>query len=241
MVEAGGVSRGPAASRPVWLCVFQVACPGVPPRFPDRPHVRVERKSIKPGEKLDAWLSKARLKKRPHLTQVLYDSMPAEQEPGGLENPFCAPHDQAAIKKALRLLREKLRCEGYTVGGNLDRWHVYAIELSDGHIVKKPKGYRGLVYVGQTSIPVDERVKQHRLGNAYPWKTTPKHSNDCHRYFHRYAPELIPQKYRDPIPCRRQALRVERDLRGHLERLGYRVIGGTDLLPKKTRGPKKPT
>lgn len=223
---------------PVWLCVFEVAGREVPPRFPDKPHIQVAQKSIKPGPELNTWLDKARSKKRPGLVRVLSELMPAHDEPGGLLNPFEYPRDERLIKTALRKLREKLRCEGYTVGANTTVWQVYAIQLKDSHISKKPEGYRGFVYVGQTSLPIEERVRQHELGPAYPWKEKPKHSKECHRYFYQYAPGLIPEKYRGPIPCQRKALWFERDLRGHLERQGYRVIGGTDLLPKNKK-PKK--
>ena len=162
MAGKPAVQRKPVAPRLVWLCVFEVACPDVRVRFPGKPHIRVERKSIRPGPELDAWLKQARLKNRPELRRALYDKMPTEHEPGGLHMPFETPRDQDAIKRALRELREKLRCEQFTIGGSQDLWHVYAIELTDAHIVQKPKGYRGLIYVGQTSLPVEERVKQHR-------------------------------------------------------------------------------
>jgi hypothetical protein len=225
---------------PVWLCVFELAYPTIPTRFPDKPHIRVERKSIRPGAELDAWLKRARANKHPELVRVLSNEMPADHEPGGLRNPFESPRDDASIKNALKKLREKLRCDRYTIGKSQDVWSVYVIELADGHIATKPAGYRGLVYVGQTSLPVPERVKQHRLGKAYPWKGRPKHSTDCHKYFRQYAPELIPEKYRGPIPCRRMALWLERDLREYLVKQGYRVIGGTDLLPKKKPRKQEP-
>jgi hypothetical protein len=37
------------------------------------------------------------------------------------------------------------------------------IELADDHIAKQPAGDRGHVHVGQTGLPVLERVEQHRL------------------------------------------------------------------------------
>lgn len=227
----------PRAPHPVWLCVFELADGTVPRRFPEKPHVRVEQKSIKPGSDLNAWLQRGRSGKHPELLRVLESEMPAEQEPGGLNNPFEFPRDQARIKKAVTKLRDKLRCEGFTIGGSATVWSVYAIELRDDHILKKPDGYRGFVYVGETSLAVEERVRQHQLGKAYPWKDKPKHSTDCHKYFRRYAPELVPEKYRLAIPCKRKSLWFERDLRGYLERRGYLVIGGTDLLPDKK--PKK--
>lgn len=227
--------------QPVWLCVFEVTYADVATRFTNKPHIKVEQKALKPGDELNAWLKRARAKKRPELVRVRDDLMPTANDPGGLHAPFEYPRDEKLIEKALRKLREKLRCEGYTVGKSQDLWHVYAIELTDGHIAKKPDGYRGFVYVGQTSLPVEERVRQHELGTKYPWKGRPKHSKDCHRYFCRYAPQLVPPEFREPVACKRRALRCERDLRRHLERKGYRVIGGTELLPKQTGGKDKPT
>lgn len=224
---------GSRAPHPVWLCVFELAGGAVPRRFPEKPHVRVEQKPIKPGSDLNAWLERARSGKHPDFVRVLDSEMPAEHEPGGLHNPFEFPRDQARIKKALTNLRDRLRCDGFTLGGSATVWSVYVIELQDDHILKKPDGYRGFVYVGETSLPVEERVRQHQLGKAYPWKDKPKHSPDCHKYFRRYAPELVPERCRVAIPCRRKSLRFERDLRVYLERRGYLVIGGTDLLPDK--------
>jgi hypothetical protein len=227
--------REPEKPRPVWLCVFELTGSTVERRFPDKPHVCVEQKVIEPGEALDAWLKRARANKRPRLKRVLYEKMPAQHEPGGLHNPFQAPRDRSAIKNALKKLRGDLRCAGYTIGDSPTVWSVYAIELDDRDLAKKPAGYKGYVYVGQTSLPVEERVKQHDLGKNYPWKNRPKFSAECHRRFRRYAPELIPEKWKAPIPCRKKALQAERDLRKHLERQDYRVLGGTELLPKKPR------
>lgn len=218
---------------PVWLCVVEVADSSLSPRLSDKPCVRVEQKAIRPGLDLNAWLQRAQSSTRPEFVRVLYEKMPAETEPGGLKAPFMYPADIARVKKALARLRENLRCDGFTVGTKQETYSVYVIELEDGHIVKKPKNYRGHVYVGQTSLPVAERVRQHHLGEAYPWKDKPNHSTDCHKYFRRYAPLLVPERFRGPIPCRRKALWAERDVRLSLEAKGYRVIGGTDLLPKK--------
>mgnify|MGYP003349061280 CR=1 FL=1 len=115
---------------PVWLCVFEVADSQVPPRFPNKPHIQVEQKSIKPGPELNTWLNKARLKKRPGLVRVLSELMPAHDLPGGLLNPFEYPRDQELIKRSLLKLREKLRCEGYTVGRSTTVWH----EIGRAHV-----------------------------------------------------------------------------------------------------------
>jgi len=226
---------------PVWLCVFETTCLTVPRRFPDKPHVKVEPKRIEPGPKLDDWLRRAQAGDQPELVRVLYELMPKENEPGGLRNPFESPRDKDRIKKAASKRREDLECDGFTIGSKTDFYSVYVIKLKDGHLINKPAGYLGHVYVGQTGIPVLERVRQHQLGDAYPWKGKPNHSPDCHEHFVEYVPDLIPKSLRRPIPCRRKALWAERDLRLYLEKQGYKVIGGTDLLPKKPKKKPGPT
>lgn len=76
--------KKPVKPHPVWLCVFELADQAVPRRFPDKPHVRVEQKVIKPGPDLDSWLKRAKAKKRPELVRVLSSKMPQAHEPGGL-------------------------------------------------------------------------------------------------------------------------------------------------------------
>ncbi len=226
------IANKSTADRSVWLCVFEVADSEGPRRFPDKPCCIAEQKVIKPGPALDAWLKKAQSGKHDKLVRVLYEEMPAADEPGGPDQPFALPADQGRIEAALRRLRERLRCKGYTVHGDTTLFGVYVIELDDSDLRRKPKNYKGYVYVGQTILPLEERVLKHQLGKSYPWKKKAKHSKTCHRRFVRFAPELIPKRFREPIACRKKALWAERDLRLSLIAKGYEVEGGTELLPK---------
>lgn len=233
-------SPQPHKPYPIWIYVFEVTASSMSRRSPHKPHVLVAKRRTRPDADAIARIARGRADKRHGIVRVLTEAMPADHEPGGLDKPFEYPRDAMRIKEAMRLLRQTLRCEGYTFGGESRVWHVYAIELADDHITEKPPGYRGHVYVGQTSHDVDERMKQHRLGQAYDWKRTPKHGRYCHKYFRRPAPELVPAELRGPIFCLDRALEAERDLRRHLEGRGYRVEGGTELLPKKKPKKKAP-
>jgi hypothetical protein len=223
----------PQKPTPRWLCVFELDDSAGPRRVPGKPHVRVEQKAIKPGPELEAWLEKAKASKRPELVRVRYDLMPKDQQHGGRLRPYKYPHENSLLVKALQDLREKLRCHGFTVDGVTDMYSLYVIELDDTHIAKKPEGYRGYVYVGQTELSPVERARQHELGPKYPWKKKPNHSRPAHHHFRRLALELLPPKFRKKLLCRSSALRAERDLRLYFESKGYEVEGGKDLLKTK--------
>jgi hypothetical protein len=216
-----------------WLCVFELDDSAGQRRIPGKPNVRVEQKAIKPGPDLDAWLEKAKANKRPGLVRVRYDLMPKDQHHGGRLKPYKLPRDKAMLATALKALREKLRCQGFTVDGVTDMYSLYVIELNDSHIAKKPEGYRGYVYVGQTELSPDERARQHELGPKYPWKKKPNHSRPAHNHFRKLALKLLPPKFQKKLPCRSAALRAERDLRLYFESKGYKVEGGKDLLKTK--------
>ena len=225
--------KKPEKPTPRWLCVFELDDSVGPRRVPSKPHVRVEQKALKPGPDLDAWLERAKASKRPELVRVRYDLMPKDKQHGGRLKPYKYPGKKHLIDKALHALREKLCCQGFTVDGVTDMYSLYVIELDDTHIAKKPEGYRGYVYVGQTVLSPDERARKHELGPKYPWKKKPNHSRPAHNYFRRLALELIPPKFRKKLLCRDAALRAERDLRLYFESKGYEVEGGKDLLKTK--------
>jgi hypothetical protein len=159
--------------------------------------------------------------------------MPKDQQHGGRLKPYKYPRDEDLIDKALKALREKLRCQGFTVDGVTDMYSLYVIELDDTHIAKKPDGYRGYVYVGQTELSPEERARQHELGPEYPRKKKPNHSRTAHNHFRGLALELLPPKFRKKLLCRSAALRANRDLRLYFESKGYEVEGGKDLLKTK--------
>ena len=215
-----------------WLCVFETNDSGVPRLISDKPRVWVEQKTVQPGVNLDAWLQKTKQSKRPELVRVRYDLMPTSEQP----TPYQYPRDKELISDALKSLREKLLCEGYTVNNSTSVYSLYVIELNDSHIADRPDGYRGYVYVGQTGLSVEERAKQHELGPKYPWTTSPMHSGVCHRHFGKLNLGLLPQRFQTKLLCRSAALGAEYNLRLHFESKDYKVEGGKELKPKR---PKK--
>ena len=215
-----------------WLCVFETDDSDGTRRISDKPRVLVKQKTVQPGAKLDTWLQKTKQSKRPELVRVRYDLMPASQQ----SKQYRYPRDKELIKAALKSLRKKLLCKGYTVNKSMSVYSLYVIELNDSHIADRPDGYRGYVYVGQTGLSVEERAKQHELGPEYPWKKKPKHSTICHRYFRKLNLGLLPQRFQTKLLCRSAALRAEYNLRLHFESNGYKVEGGKELKPKR---PKK--
>ncbi|MFM9059673.1 MAG: hypothetical protein ACKOSQ_11215 [Planctomycetaceae bacterium] len=235
-------SRSPTSPQPhpVWICVFELHDPSIPRRSPDKPLIRLASKIVRPGPDLDAWVQRARTRKKSTIVRVHTQAMPGDHEPGGLHCPFEYPREQHAVKKALERLRRKLRCEGYTIGADQTVWHVYAIELDDAHIAMKPPNYRGHVYVGQTSHTVAKRVEQHRRGVDDNRTKHAVHSRYCHKHFRRHAPELVPAEFGGPLFCPDRALDTEYRLRRHLEQQGYSVVGATDRMPKKKPYKKPP-
>jgi hypothetical protein len=188
---------------------------------------------VKPGPELEALVTKSRSLKKHGATRVRYDLMLPDDEPGGRDGPFHVPEEGAKVKAALKTLREKLSGEGYTVNGDTTTWHVYVIEL---HPTKKadpkhpPKGH---LYVGQTSIAVEERVGQHELGPTYPWKGKPKHSKPCHRRFKTLRRDMLPAAFSGPFYSKELALCGESGLRLYFEALNYVVIGGQERYSGK--------
>jgi len=217
--------------RAIWLSVLEADDSAGPRRKPLLPNLIVRKTAIRPGPDLDQWA--ARHAHAEHLVKVRYDLMPQDHQRGGLLRPYRHPDEKNQAAKAMAALRERLHCEGYTVNGDCTLWSLYVIELSDGHLARKEEDFRGYLYVGQTSIPVDERARQHQLGKRYPWKGKPKHSPTCHKYFKSLNLALIPKRFRGPYFCPESALRAESAMRLHFEARGYRVEGGTERYPTK--------
>jgi len=222
----------PQPSRPAWIYVVETGDDHGPLRACDKPRIRVARTGRKPGRELDDWLPKSRILEKHGATRVRYDLMLPHDEPGGRDRPFRVPEEATEVRAALKALREKLSGEGYTVNGDTTTWHVYVIEL---HSPKKPDGKvrpSGYLYVGQTSIPVEERARQHELGPLYPWKGKPKHSKPCHRRFKALRMDLLPPSHAGPFYSKESALCAESELRLYFERLNHTVIGGRERYPR---------
>ncbi len=146
--------------------------------------------------------------------------------------PFRTPGESAKLKAASRGLRERLAGEGYTVNGDMKTWRVYVVELlppEKQDPKHKPAGY---LYVGQTSISVEERARQHELGPSYPWKGRQTHSRPCHKQFKVLRLDMLPAAFTGPLYSEELALNAESMLRLYFESLGYEVIGGQERYPK---------
>ena len=204
-------------------------------RRPDRPRVQVRCVAVQPGLPLDRWVKRSRRAKRREIVDVLYELMPRRGEPGGRDCPYLIPRDHEAKQAATKTLRQRLRCDGFTVNDDMTVWHLYAIELKPAR--SKPAGRKPgpvALYVGQTSRGVEERIRQHREGHM-GGKGQRLHSSLCHRFFHRPRLDLVPEELQQTLYCQEDALMAEADLRIHLESEGYRVFGGTERLDERRK------
>ena len=141
----------PTESRRVWLCVLKTCDLVGPRRHPERPRVVVKSLPTRPGLDLDRWVKTSRRAKRMRVVNVVYEAMPAAGQPGGRDQPFLSPSQRDTIKAAEKRLRQRLRCDGYTVNGDLSVWHLYVIELSPPSEGVSSLSVVGHLYVGQTS------------------------------------------------------------------------------------------
>ncbi len=125
------------------------------------------------------------------------------------------------VQRQKRKLVHKLRRQGYTVNGDTTVWHVYVIELDEmvGTSLHPDKPW---VYVGETSIPVEDRFQQHLTGAR----------NGKGRLFspvvHRHGVRLRPDLYEaEPTLYTADDAKVaETALAGRLAASGYSVKGG---------------
>jgi hypothetical protein len=225
---------------PKWLCVFEIDDSVAPRRVPDKPNVRAEALAIKPGQDLESWVAKSPRATKLHITRVLYTEMPAEGHPGGVLRPYNYPDEQPRIKKAIERLNEQLRCRRYTVNGCQRTWRLYVIELDETKVPGVKPEHKGAVYVGETYLTREERAKIHREGKARTKTGQRLWSNDCHRYFKRPRPDLLPASYTKDFFCESSAKIHETKLRLHLEGRGYKVLGGKDRLDRFTKKTKPP-
>ena len=231
----GSPSKKAPSSRPAWIYVTETGNDPGPLRVHGKPRVRVKSTGIEPGPTLDVWLPKSPGMKKLGATKVRYDLMSPAQEPGGRSMPFRVPEEAAKLKASMKALREKLSAEGYTVNGDMTTWHVYVVELAPPKKLDAKSSPKGYLYVGQTSIAVEERARQHALGPHYPWKGKPKHSKPCHRRFKALRLDMLPPGFNVTIFSMDQALHAESGLRVCFERQGYEVIGGQEKYPGKSR------
>jgi len=222
----------PTESRRVWLCVLKTCDLVGPRRHPERPRVVVKSLPTRPGLDLDRWVKTSRRAKRMRVVNVVYEAMPAAGQPGGRDQPFLSPSQRDTIKAAEKRLRQRLRCDGYTVNGDLSVWHLYVIELSPPSEGVSSLSVVGHLYVGQTSQLLEDRIRQHREGHRTV-RGQRLHSQTCHRRFVRPRFDLVPEEFTQTFFCQEDALMAEADLRIALESAGYVVEGGTEQLEKR--------
>jgi hypothetical protein len=74
-----------------------------------------------------------------------------------------SPTTEADARRQKGKLAHKLMRQGFTVNGDTRVWRLYVIELDDG-VGPRASARHPWVYVGETSIPIEERFEQHRLG-----------------------------------------------------------------------------
>ena len=84
----------------------------------------------RPGLELDRWVKTSRRAKRMSVVNVVYEVMPQPSQLGGRDQPFIKPTQNSELNAAMKRLRQQLRCDGYTVNGDMTVWHLYAIELT---------------------------------------------------------------------------------------------------------------
>lgn len=215
-------------THPRWIYVFETEEQDGFLSSSGKPRLYVCIKKIEPGKNIDRWIRTSKKAKDLKIKKVRYDLMPPPEVKGGLKQPFiyvegCTDNDNTASELKDKL-KEKLKHEGYVVLRNPRR--LYVVEL-------KPSGNSGrnavgAVYVGQTSLPIEERIKQHRLGPKYPWKSKCTHSRRCHQRFVQPRLDLIPCQFKCIYGSLEETLVAESELRLHFEALGYEVIGGTE-------------
>jgi len=125
------------------------------------------------------------------------------------------------VRRQKRKLVHKLQRQGYTVNGDTRVWHVYVVEL-DAMVGTSLHPDKPWVYVGETSIPVEERFQQHITGARN--RRGPLFS----RFVHGHAVRLRPDLYQDETPCftAEDAKVAEAALAARLLAEGYSVKGG---------------
>lgn len=137
-----------------------------------------------------------------------------------LTPPLISESEESARETASRLIK-KLKRRGYAVNGYTTVWHVYVIELKDTVGPRRDPRFPW-VYVGETSIGVEERYRQHvegarnRRGRLFS-PVVMKHHLRLRPDLYEAAPVLF---------SAHDAKKAERDLAERLASIGYSVKGG---------------
>jgi len=131
------------------------------------------------------------------------------------------PTTAADIRRQKRKVIDKLMRKGFTVNGDLRVWRLYVIELEDTVGPRADPRYPW-VYVGETSIDVDERIRQH-FEEARTAKGYPLYSKWVYRHGLRPREDLY--RAEPPQYTHEDALIAERMLGERLRAAGYSVKG----------------
>ena len=181
----------------------------VPRRDPKRPNLLVA-STLKTAEDLAADLrnSGSKRHKWAHGRVIRIRSDLSLQE----------PLLQVDAKKQQAAISAELKRKGYTVNQDIKVWRTYVINLNDP---KQTETGAGHIYVGETSLRVEERLQQH-LGGARNNKG-PLFSRAVHNHGTTLNRQLMTGK---AYMTQKQAKKAERRLAARLERAGYLVEGG---------------
>ena len=125
---------------------------------------------------------------------------------------------QGEAKKQQAAISAELKRKGYTVNRDVRVWRTYVINLNDP---KQTEIGAGHVYVGETSLPVEERLQQHLTGARN--NKGPLFSRVVHKHGTTLNRQLMTGKV---YMTQKQAKKAERRLAARLERAGYLVEGG---------------
>ena len=133
--------------------------------------------------------------------------------------PKSAFPNRESATAALKLLRETLDEEGYTVNRNTRVWQVYVLELDSSEVKNLGEGH---VYVGETSLSLETRLQQHR-GELLSKKGKSLSARAIKVPIIGLIPKLAPQQL---YYSKSQATRAEAELAQDLRDKGYLVRGG---------------
>ena len=191
-----------------WIVVIQLD-DVVERRDPSKPNLRLEVTRTHPLTRFD------RLKRSKRNTWYLGSVQKLRED----LMPKSAFPDRVSAMAAMKLLRDQLNEDGYSVNRNTRVWQVYVLELDSSGIAKPGEGY---VYVGETSLTPEIRLQQHR-GELLSKKGKSLSARSIKVPIIGLCPELAPQQvYFSKAQAAIAEARVAKDLRNK----GYLVLGG---------------
>lgn len=178
-------------------------------RDPSKPNLRLEVTRTHPLTRFD------RLKRSKRNTWYLGSVQKLRED----LMPKSAFPDRVSAMAALKLLRDQLNEDGYTVDRNTRVWQVYVLELDSSGIANPGEGY---VYVGETSLTPEIRLRQHR-GELLSKKGKSLSARSIKVPIIGLCLELAPQQF---YFSKAQATIAEANLARELRDKGYFVLGG---------------